>query len=696
MSLQNVMIDPMSDRTRDYRIAVDVGGTFTDLVLNDNSTGEFYYTKTPSTPSNPEKGTVRGVEKILDETDVDPSHLSTLIHGTTVATNSVIERNGARAGLIVTEGTRDVLEIRRQHRPHLYDFREQKEPTVVPRERIYEVEERVLPDGTVQTPLDTDDVYDAVEALRAQEVESVAVCLLHSYHNDDHEREIAGIIDAELPDVDLSLSSDVLPEFKEYERMSTTTMNAYLMPVMDEYIENFDQGLSDIDIDAPLHIMQSNGGVMSAEEARSRSVQTIVSGPAAGALCGKALTDRDNFITTDMGGTSFDVALCHDNELEFTDESNLSGHVIRVPQINISTVGAGGGSIAWVDDGGALRVGPQSAGAHPGPIAYGKGGTEPTVTDANVVLGRLNQEYLLDGEMAVNLTGAQEAIREQIAEPLGLSVTEAAQGIIDVVNANMISSMRVISVERGYDPREFALISFGGAGPLHSAELADEMDMPESIIPYAPGVNSAIGLLAADYRNDYVETYLQPLQEADFHEIEQLYEGMIAEATNDLESQDLEDSAVSFVPELQMRYRGQGYNLDVPLDLETLSSDTVIDTVRESFSQRHKREYGFARPEEDVQVVNLTLSAIGDTNQSDLEIGDVAGDSVAEPFMHRDVYFEGEWHNTPIFDRTALPVGVQKRGPLVIEQQDSTTVVPPEFALTVDESYNLLIERRHD
>jgi N-methylhydantoinase A len=686
----------MSERTREYRIGVDVGGTFTDLVLNDDSTGEFYHTKTPSTPSNPEQGTVRGIEKILDETDVDPEHLSTLIHGTTVATNSVIERTGARAGLIVTEGTRDVLEIRRQHRPHLYDFREQKEPTVIPRERIHEVEERVLPDGTVHTELDTDDVYDVVDALKAQDVESVAVCLLHSYHNDDHERRIAEILREELPDVELSLSSDVLPEFKEYERMSTTAMNAYLMPVMDEYIDNFDRGLSDIDIDAPLHIMQSNGGVMSAAEARSRSVQTIVSGPAAGALCGKALTDRKNFMTADMGGTSFDVALCHDNELEFTDESNLSGHVIHVPQINISTVGAGGGSIAWVDDGGALRVGPQSAGADPGPIAYDKGGTEPTVTDANVVLGRLNQEYLLDGEMAVNLQGAREAIQEQIAEPLGLSLTEAAQGIIDVVNANMIASMRVISVERGYDPREFALISFGGAGPLHSAELADEMDMPESIIPYAPGVNSAIGLLAADYRNDYVETYLQPLQEADFDEIERLYEGMITEATNDLRQQDLEESAVNFVPELQMRYRGQGYNLDVPLDIETLSSGAAVDTIRESFSQRHKREYGFARPEEDVQIVNLTLSAIGDTSQSDLEMGDTTGDTTPEPFMHRDVYFDGEWHDTPIFERTSLPVGVQKRGPVVVEQQDSTTVVPPGFGLTVDESYNLVIERNGD
>jgi N-methylhydantoinase A len=686
----------MSQDTRDYRIGVDVGGTFTDLVLNDPSTGEFYHTKTPSTPASPEQGTINGIEKILDQADVSPERLSTLIHGTTVATNAVIERTGARAGLIVTKGTRDVLEIRRQNRPHLYDFREQKEPTVIPRERVVEVDERVLPDGTVQTELETDEIRDAVEQLERHDVDSVGVCLLHSYITPDHEQRIKEVVEAELPDVELSLSSEILPEFKEYERMSTTAMNSYLMPVMEEYIDKFDRGLDEIGVDAPLNIMQSNGGVMSAGEARSRSVQTIVSGPAAGALSGKAFTDRDNFMTADMGGTSFDVALCHDDELEFTDESTLSGHVIRVPQINISTVGAGGGSIAWVDDGGALRVGPQSAGADPGPIAYDKGGTKPTVTDAHVVLGRLNQEYLLDGEMEVNLEGARAAISEQIADPLGLSLTDAAQGIIDIVNANMIKSMRVISVERGYDPREFALISFGGAGPLHSVELADEMDLAESIIPYAPGVNSAIGLLAADYRKDYVETYLKQLEHADFDEIHGLYTSLIEEATADLESQGLTDGETSFVPEVQMRYRGQGHNLDVPLDLELLSSEGAREELKDAFSQRHQREYGFARPDEDIEIVNLTLSAIGEAGRSDLEMRSGDEESSAQPSTYRDVYFEGEWHETPIFRRNSLPAGTRQSGPLVVEQQDSTTVVPPGFDLTVDDAYNLVIERVDD
>jgi len=681
------------DEDDSLRVGVDVGGTFTDVVLAGAEDEVFHHVKAPSTPSNPDEGAIAGVQKLLDRTDVDLDRIDALVHGTTVATNAVIERTGATAGLIVTAGTRDVLEIRRQNRPHLYDFREQKEPSIIPRQRIHEVGGRVLSDGTVREPLAEDEVREAARELRRQNVDSVGICLLHAYADDQHERRARELVEAEFPAADVSLSSEILPEFKEYERMSTTAMNAYLVPVMDEYIDAFGKGLAELGLDVSFTIMQSNGGMMTADAARSRSVQTILSGPAAGALSGTALTDREHFVTADMGGTSFDVALCHQGDLEFTDETEIAGHVVRVPQVSVNTIGAGGGSIAWVDAGGALQVGPRSAGAQPGPVAYDRGGTEPTVTDAHVVLGRLNQESLLGGEMPVDLESARAAIRRKIAEPLDLSLAEAAQGILDVVTANMVKSIRVISVERGYDPREFSLISFGGAGPLHGAELAAELEMAESIIPYAPGVNSAVGLLAADFRNDYVETCLATLEEADFGDVQSVYADMIEEAVADLEREGIPEDRVTVQPALQARYHGQGYTLEVPVDVEALSSPNAAATIQNAFSERHEREYGFARPTEHVEVVNLTVSATGGTQSPDFRLR-TTGDRDPAPTTTRPIYFEDEWHDTPVYERDDLGEDTELSGPLVVEQRDSTTVVPPETTLRLDDYRNLLLDSR--
>lgn len=675
-----------------FRLGVDVGGTFTDIVLLDESNSSIHHTKSPSTPTDPEQGALNGIEKILEETNTDPHNVSSVIHGTTVATNAVIERTGANTGLLVTQGFRDTLEIRRQNRPHMFDFSEQKEPPVINREKIQEVDERVLPNGETRDPLDEESARQAIRKLLEFDVEAIAVCLLHSYANSDHEERVRELIEEESQDqsssVKVSISSDILPEFKEYERTSTTSMNGYLLPVMDRYLERFQRGLSELGIDARLNIMQSNGGMMTANGAKSETVQTLVSGPAAGALAGKTLSPNPSFLTADMGGTSFDVALSNEGDLEFTNEIEISGHILRVPMVDITTIGAGGGSIAWIDSGGVLRVGPQSAGATPGPVAYGNGGTEPTVTDAHVVLGRINPEYLLNGEMSVNLEGARQVIREKLAQPLDLSIEEAAQGVLDVVNAHMVKSMRLITVERGYDPREFSMISFGGAGPLHGIELAEELDMAETIIPRMPGVNSAVGTLTADYRNDYRNTYFKPLSAVSSEDLTSEYNSLSEQALSEMAEEGISKNQVSVTRQMQVRYQGQGYNLEITIG-ENDIANRPEEAITERFSARHQQEYGFVRDDEDIEIVNIGLSAVGKTKSPDLKLTAEQNTKSLSPADHRDVYINGEWQRVPIYDRDDLSIESQFRGPAIVEQFSSTTVIPPAHTVTVDEYQNL-------
>ncbi|MFB6311908.1 MAG: hydantoinase/oxoprolinase family protein [Salinirussus sp.] len=643
------------------RIGVDVGGTFTDVVLEQPGTAGLEHTKAPSTPENPERGALVGIQKILDQTGVTPGDISAVVHGTTVATNAIIEREGARTGMIVTEGYGDLLEIRRQTRPHMYDFRDQREPPVVPRERVHEVGGRLLADGSERDPLDDDEIDAVIDQLLDQNVESIGVSLLHSYLNPSHERQVGDRL-AERTDLPVSLSVDILPEFKEYERTSTVALNAYLRPVMDEYIDAMEAGIAELGIDATLAIMQSNGGMMTADAARSNCVQTILSGPAAGAGSGQLFVDDGNFVTADMGGTSFDVGLSIDGELQYKTEEELSGHIVRASMVDVDTVGAGGGSIAWIDAGDALRVGPRSAGAEPGPVAYDRGGTEPTVTDAHVVLGRLNQEALLGGEMAIDLEGAREAVRSRIAEPLGLSLEAAAQGIIDVVNATMVKRMRVATVERGLDPREFTLISFGGAGPLHAAELAAELEMHRAVIPKAPGVNSAVGLLGANYRIDRSETFLETLDSIDSGALRTKYSELESEVIDALVSQGQDRADIVLGTAMAVRYQGQGYELDIEIDPEELETGAQ-ETIAKRFAAAHEREFGFSRPEEAIEIVTLTVTGVVETASPDLvENSNGTGDT-PEARTKRSVHVDGERLSVPIYDRSALDVGTTLSGP---------------------------------
>ena len=573
-------------------VGVDTGGTFTDFVLLRD--GELQVHKVLSTPVDPASAILQGLEELGVH-----RNLEALVHGSTVATNAVLERKGVRTGLITTEGFRDVLEIGRQTRPKLYSIRVEREPALVSRELRVEVLERLNELGDVLIPLDEDSVDEAIAVLKRADVQSVAICLLFSFANPDHERRVARA--ARAAGVHVSASSEVLPEFREYERTSTVVLNAYVAPIMDRYLGRLEQSLP---ADAPLRIMQSNGGSISAATARQEAARTLLSGPAAGVVGAAYVASAAGFehsISFDMGGTSTDVALIDGGVTETTD-GTIGGHPTKLPMIDIHTVGAGGGSIAWFDSGGALRVGPLSAGADPGPAAYGRGGAEPTVTDANVVLGRLIPEVFLGGGMVLDRDAALTAVAE-IAERLGSTVEEAALGIVRVANANMEAAIRVISVERGHDPRLFTLVAFGGAGPLHACELAGALRIPRVLVPSTPGVLSALGMLTADVLKDYVQTVMVSSGEAS-GKVEPVFAELEQRGRDDLRREGIEPERVVIERYLDLRYVGQSYELLVPYDGD-------LDEVITRFHQAHDRRFGYSDPGERVQVVNVRLKARG-------------------------------------------------------------------------------------
>ena len=534
-----------------YRLGVDVGGTFTDFALYDADTNRLEFAKTPSTPDNQAVGVAAGIAELARRYGVAPEQVDFFIHGTTVATNTLLERKGATTALVVTAGFRDVLQIGRQERPSLYDWRIRRPEPLAPRRLRFEVAERVVHTGDVLTPLTEAEIDRVVARLAAADVDAIAVCLLHSYANPAHERALGEALRQALPGVTVALSHEVLPEFKEYERMSTTAINAYVSPVMDRYLRRLEQTISEAGLKSEVYIMQSNGGTMGVETAIERPVHTIMSGPAAGVIGAAAIArqaGQANAISIDMGGTSFDVSLCYQGEVRQTQESEIERLPIRVPMVDVHTLGAGGGSMAWIDAGGALRVGPSSAGAVPGPACYGSGGTQATVTDANVVLGRLGESGLLGGAMPLDAALARRAVRECIADPLGIGVEEAAEGIVQVVNASMVKGIRVVSVSKGYDPREFCLVAFGGAGPLHASELAEEMDIPRVLVPVAPGVTSALGLLVADLRHDFARTVLRPGTDISPRELTYWFELMERQALEQMAREGVAPDRVTLAP----------------------------------------------------------------------------------------------------------------------------------------------------
>ena len=681
------------------KLGVDVGGTFTDLVLIDEKTRVINITKVPSTPRSPDQGVLNGIKKVASLFSVSPSEIDFLIHGTTVATNALIERKGIETALIVTKGFRDVLHIARQIRPKLYNFFERRPDPFIPRHLRFEVLERTLYTGEIKQPLEEEAVRFAAEQIAERKIKVVAVCLLHSYANPIHERRVREILLERIPGLKVSLSSEVLPEFKEYERMSTTVINAYVMPIVERYLQQIQDRLKQLNVKSDLHIMQSNGGVMTSETAGQKSVHTVLSGPAAGVLGGVTLAKivgEENVITIDMGGTSFDVSLAHKGQPTFTMESDIGGHIIKIPMIDIKTLGAGGGSIAWVDQGGALQVGPQSAGADPGPACYGQGGKEPTVTDANIILGYLNPNYFLGGEMKLQVELSKEVIERRVAKPMGLTLEQAAEGIIRVVNATMIRGIRMVSVERGYDPRDFTMVCFGGAGPVHAVKLAQELNIPKLIVPEGPGVNCALGLLMADFRHDYSQTFLHLLGTLEPVRLTQGFRTLEEKAIEQMIREGVPEKDVLLLRSLDLRYLGQGYELEIPAPNINYEKNDLLALALE-LNRVHHEKYGYSMSPDTVEIVNLRLTAIGGLSKPEMKEERPAGKDPGAALKElRKIYMEGQFVEAAIYERKKLKCGNEIKAPAIIEQLDSTTVLFKGYQAKVDQFRNLIVERERE
>ncbi len=665
-------------------VGIDSGGTFTDLVLI--ADGRLTLHKVLSTPDQPARAILQG----LADLGVRDVPLAALVHGSTVATNAVLERRGVPTGLITTQGFRDVLEIGRQTRPKLYDLQVRRTPPLVPRARRVEVVERLDARGAVLTPLDSASVNAALAALQADGegalpgVESVAVVLLFGFANPAHEAQVAAA--ARAAGFYVSVGHEILPEFREYERTSTVVLNAYVGPLIDRYLGELEASLPPA---TPLRIMQSNGGSITSATARREAARTLLSGPAAGVV-GAAFVARqagfDQIITLDIGGTSPDVALVA-GKIHQTTDGSIGGLPMRLPMIDIHTVGAGGGSLAWFDQGGALRVGPRSAGADPGPAAYGRGGTGATVTDAQVVLGRLQPDAFLGGAMTLDRAAAERALAE-VATRLAMPSAAAALGIVRVINAQMEAAIRVISVERGLDPRDFTLVAFGGAGPLHACELAAALGIPRVLVPASPGVLSALGMLIADILKDYVRTVMVPANDAACPIVDAALADLAAQGRRDLAAEGVTAESLTITYDLDMRYLGQSYELPIPY------AGDIAATIAD-FHAAHARRFGYSDPGEPAQVVNVRLTARGRTEPPDLVAPVPVAGLVTAPPMMRPVIFADEagepvLATTAILDRAALSPGARIQGPAIITQYDTTTVLPPGWVARTDPRGQLL------
>ena len=679
-----------------WRIGVDSGGTFTDVCLFDQASGRIAVWKVSSTPADPAHAVIEGVSEALAQIPAQASDVTYFGHGTTVATNALIQHRGAPTGLITSDGFRDLLEIGRQRRPDLYDLQADKPPVLVERALRLEVPERLRHDGRVETALDEVAVRNAVRRLRAAGVEAVAVCFLYSFLDPAHEAAACRIVSEEFPEAFACASHEVAPEFREYERLSTTVVNAYLGPVIARYIGGVADRLAALGVTARPHLTQSNGGVIGFDTAARLPVRTVLSGPSTGVV-GAQVTARlagvDDVITFDMGGTSTDVALMQGGEARLAREAVVHGYPIKAPMLDIHTVGAGGGSVAFVDTGGLLKVGPRSAGADPGPACYDRGNDEATVTDANVVLQTLNPAYLLGGRMGVRGDLARAAIG-RLAATLGMDALATAQGIISVVTANMARAIRVISVQRGHDPRDYTLVAFGGAGPLHAARLAVELDIRRILVPRNPGILCAMGLLLADLRADFAATRLLALSSAAISEVEVIVAGLRRRCEAWFAEGGIEANARRVALMVDMRYAGQNYELSVPLPAGPVTRAT-IDGLAAGFAAAHQRLYGFVAEDDPMQLVTFRAEATGIVRKAELRPTAEAGpDPRRAERGRRDVWLPevGGIVSCRIYDRDGLAAGNRIEGPAIVEQMDATTLIVPGTHATVDPYLNLLLE----
>lgn len=674
-----------------YRIGVDTGGTFTDVSLIEEATGKVYITKVPSTPENSAVGVMNGVEQILSETGVSSQDVSFFIHGSTVATNTLLEKKGAKTALITTTGFRDVLEIGRQTRPKLYEFRARRADPLIPRNLRWELDERINANGEIIKPIDEKDLEAIYSLIKDNEIESVVICFINSFLNPENEHQLKRALERKFENLAVTASSDILPEIKEYERTSTVAVNGYVMPKMKFYLKDLEKSLKELGVPSELYIMQSNGGIISTDTAVEKPVRTVLSGPAGGVISGVDIakqTGEGNLITIDMGGTSLDTALINNGNPQYTTNSSINDFPINVPMVEMHTIGSGGGSIAWIDSGGALRVGPHSAGATPGPVCYGKGGEEPTVSDANAILGRLNPESILGGRMKMDIESARRVMEEKVANPLGISVEEAAEGILKVVNANMVRGIRVVSVEKGHDTRDFSLLAFGGAGPLHAVDIAKELESKNVVIPPNPGITCASGMLIADVRHDYVKSFISNTVNVDLNKLNAVFGELEQEALNALENQGFTEDTVKVEKSLDLRYRGQAYDLNIALDSNLIDSQSLEESIS-VFHSTHERIYGFNRVSEPLEIVNARITSYGLIDKPEDEI---KKSQSAEPeYNLRQVYYNGKFEETKILNRETLSSEYVVEGPAILEQLDSTIVIYPNQSAYTDKYGNLII-----
>ncbi len=678
----------------DCWIGIDTGGTFTDVVLVDRASGLYRFRKVPSNPQDPAEAILRGLDEILADAAAPGSRVGFVGLGTTLATNAVLEGKTGRAAMLTTAGFTDLLELARQRRPHLYNLDIGKpRPPIAPAHRVG-VPERLDETGAVVAPLDEAALDAALAALpEAEGFDAFAVCFLHAYRNPEHERRAAALLRARLPGALVCLSSEVSPEFREYERFATTTMNAALLPVMDRYLARFGEGVGRRGIPTPAYVIQSNGGLVSPATLRRLPINTFFSGPAGGvvgAIDVARASGISDIITIDIGGTSTDVCLVRDGRPAWASQRDMAGLPVRTASIDLHTIGAGGGSLAWVDAGGLPKVGPESAGASPGPACYGRGGERPTVTDANVVLGRLNPIALLGGRMKVDAAAAEAAIARHIGAPLGIDSARAAAGILQIATVGITGAVRVISVERGEDPREYALFAFGGGGPLHAAEVAEAMDMRRVVVPPHPGLMSAIGLLAADLRADFGLTCLADATPAGWSGVTAALADLLGRAHAWAADERLDPAALRIDRILELRYRGQSSELRIPLP------DGVADPLAQvvgAFHAEHARRFGYAMTERPVEIVTARLTALAPRPAPPPEPD--PGPLATRPASSlRPVWFAATgFVETPVLDRDAIGRGDRIAGPAIIEQMDTTTVVPPGWTATVDGAANLLLLR---
>ncbi len=689
-----------------WRIGIDIGGTFTDVALIEDTSGSVGVAKVPTTPDDLARGVLTALKIAMERHQIIPAEVGLLSHATTVVTNAILEESGARAALITTRGFRDLLELRRSARADLYDLFQDPPTTLIPRRRRFEITERVSADGAVVTPLAENEVDELISTLKATKVDAIAISLLFSFLYPEHERRLGSLLRAALPDVPIYLSSDVLPEIKEFERTSTTAVCAYVGPILSSYLQRLEKVMRDQTL-PPLHLMGSNGGVLEAAEAIAMPAMAVESGPAAGVVAATLVarqTGRLDLLSFDMGGTTAKASLIRGGQYETTPDYEVGGrssmrrwmsgigHPIRVPVIDLAEVSAGGGSIAWVDQAGALRVGPKSAGANPGPACYARGGTEPTVTDCNLLLGYLDKDSLLDGELSIDHAAAVTAVRTRLADPLGVDLRTTAAAVIDVVNNAMAEVLKIVSVQRGHDPRDFVLAAFGGAGPLHAAALASELGIAEVICPPIPGAFSALGLVGTDLKRDYVQTLFSTAGIADPAAVEAAFVVLESKGAAMLDRAGVAPERRRFERSVDAHYPRQSYELRVPVPPSTVDKAS-LEKIAESFHARHRKTYGHQNRDEPVQLVNVRIAAIGAIPA--LLVRNRTSPQGTNPVKsERQIWFrETGAIRATIYDRRLMPSGLTLSGPAVIESLDSTILVPPDWQAKMNQDGFILLQR---